>query len=138
VSHQIACPSCAGLARRRLEGRRPRRVLLVEDDLDHRELTRRVLEGREAAEVVGYVSDGAQALVEIGRLRPDLVVLDLHLPRTDGLELLDRIPTGLEVVVLSGVPALAERCHELHDDVVVLRKGAAAFDQLADHLAATG
>jgi CheY-like chemotaxis protein len=132
VVDQIACPRCAEVARRRLEGPRPRRVLLIEDDPDHRDLTRRVLEDEASAEVVGYVSDGAQALVEIDRLRPDLLVLDLGMPRVDGLELLERLPADLEVVVLTGVPALADRCRARHAEVTVLRKGTAGLDQLRE------
>jgi CheY-like chemotaxis protein len=137
VSHQIACPRCAGLARRRAEGGRPRRVLLAEDDADHRDLTRRFLEGEATAEVVGYVSDGRAALTEVARLHPDVVVLDLDMPRLDGLELLARLPEEVEAVVLSGVPGLRDRCEALHGDVTVLPKGAAAFPRLVELLASS-
>jgi hypothetical protein len=135
VTHQIACPRCAGLARRRWEGRRPRRVLLVEDDPDHRDLTRRFIEEDATAEVVGYVSDGREALTEIERLRPDTVVLDLAMPRLDGMDLLARLPEGLEAVVFSGVPGLRQRCQALHGDLTVLPKGAGSFARLVDVLA---
>jgi CheY-like chemotaxis protein len=135
VSQQIACPRCAGLARRRSEGARPRRVLLVEDDPDHRDLTRRFLERDGTAEVVGYVSDGREALTEITRLHPDVVVLDLAMPRLDGLDVLARLPEEIEAVVLSGVSGLRDRCEALHDDVTVLPKGAGSFDRLAELLA---
>jgi CheY-like chemotaxis protein len=135
VDRQIACPSCAGLARRRSEGTRPRRVLLAEDDADHRDLTRRFLEQDAAAEVVGYVSDGRQALTEITRLHPDVVVLDLGMPRLDGLDVLAQLPEEIEAVVLSGVPGLRDRCQELHGDVTVLPKGAESFTRLAELLA---
>jgi hypothetical protein len=134
VTNQIACPRCAGIARRRREGARPRRVLLVEDDPDHRDLTRRFLEDAATAEVVGYVSDGREALTEIERLRPDAVVLDLAMPRLDGLDLLAQLPDDLEAVVFSGVPGLRERCQSLHGDLTVLPKGAGSFDRLVDVL----
>jgi CheY-like chemotaxis protein len=135
ISHQIACPRCAVLARRRAEGSRPRRVLIAEDDADHRDLTRRFLEREATAEVVGYVSDGREALTEITRLHPDVVVLDLDMPRVDGLDLLARLPEEVEAVVLSGVPGLRDRCQALHGDVTVLPKGAAAFPRLVELLA---
>jgi CheY-like chemotaxis protein len=135
VTQQIACPRCAGIARRRLEGARPRRVLLVEDDPDHRDLTRRFLEQTVAAEVVGYVSDGEEALTEITRLGPDVVILDLAMPRLDGVDLLERLPNDIEAIVLSGVPGLRDRCQALHDDVTVIHKGAGALDRLVDVLA---
>jgi hypothetical protein len=135
VAHQIACPRCAGIARRRREGARPRRVLLVEDDPDHRDLTRRFLEDDGTAEVVGYVLDGREALTEIERLRPDAVVLDLAMPRLDGIGLLAQLPEGLEAIVFSGVPGLRDRCRSLHGDLTVLPKGAGSFERLVEVLA---
>jgi CheY-like chemotaxis protein len=122
TTEQIACPRCAGIARRRASGVRPRRVLLIDDNPEYRDLLRRLLEDHATAEVVGYVADGREALVEIERLRPDAVVLDLAMPRLDGLDLLPRLPEDLEVVVISGMPRMRARCQELRRDVTVLPK----------------
>jgi CheY-like chemotaxis protein len=135
VSAQIACPGCADLARRRREGARPRRVLLVEDDDDQRDLTRRYLERDAVAEVVGYASDGREALTEIARLHPDVVLLDLAMPRLDGLDVLARLPDDVEVVVLSGRPEYRDRCQALHGDVTVVSKGTGCLPRLAEVVA---
>jgi CheY-like chemotaxis protein len=132
---QIACPRCAGIARLRASGRRPRRVLVIDDSADYRDLVRRLLEDRPVAEVVGYVADGREALVEIERLRPDTIVLDLAMPRLDGLELLRRLPDELEVIVLSGRARLRARCQELHANVTVLSKDEPSLRELVDVLA---
>jgi CheY-like chemotaxis protein len=132
TSEQIACPRCAGIARLRASGIRPRRVLLIDDSSDYRDLLRRLLEDRAVAEVVGYVADGREALVEIERLRPDTVVLDLSMPRLDGLELLSRLPEDLEVIVISGRPRMRARCKELHRDVTVLPKDAPSLLRLVE------
>jgi CheY-like chemotaxis protein len=132
---QIACPRCAGIARRRASGTRPRRVLLVDDNADYRNLLRRLLEDHADAEVVGYVADGREALVEIARLRPDTVILDLSMPRLDGLELLRRLPDDLEVIIVSGRPQMRARCQQLHRNVTVLPKDAPSLSRLADMFA---
>jgi CheY-like chemotaxis protein len=135
VSQHIACSGCAGLARRRREGTRPPRVLLVEDDDDQRDLTRRYLERDALAEVVGYASDGREALTELARLHPDVVLLDLAMPRLDGLDVLARLPDDVEVVVLSGRPEYRDRCEALHGDVTVVAKGTGCLPRLAEVVA---
>jgi CheY-like chemotaxis protein len=134
-SAQIACPRCAGTARLRASGGRPGRVLVIDDDTDYRDLVRRLLEDRPVAEVVGYVADGREALVEIARLRPDTLILDLSMPRLGGLELLARLPDDLQVIVLSGRPQMRVRCQQLHPNVTVLPKNEPSLRKLVDLLA---
>jgi len=60
------------------------KVLIVEDDALQSELVRRYLE-REGHDVT-VLADGAEALAEVRRSAPDLLVLDVMLPGVDGLE----------------------------------------------------
>ena len=60
------------------------RVLVVDDDKAVRESLRRSLEYN-GYDVV-LASDGAEALASIGTARPDVVVMDVMMPRLDGLE----------------------------------------------------
>jgi two-component system chemotaxis response regulator CheB len=80
----------------------PARVLLVDDSDASRDAVRRILEGACGAQVVGTARDGEEALREALRLRPDLVLLDLHMPRMDGFTflrlLMARQPTPVVVV----------------------------------------
>jgi DNA-binding NarL/FixJ family response regulator len=67
-----------------------------------------VLEAEGDIEVVGEAGDGLEALAEVERLQPDVVVLDLSMPRLDGLEALPRlrdVAPGVAVVVFSGYAA---------------------------------
>ena len=64
----------------------PLRVLIVEDHPLIRKLVRMACEDLAEAEVVGEFGQGDRAVEEAIRLRPDLIVLDLNLPRLDGLE----------------------------------------------------
>lgn len=79
------------------------RVLLVDDSAIALEFMRRMLLPAPDIEVVGTAGDGQQALNLIGRLHPDVICTDLHMPRMDGLaltrEIMARRP--LPVLVLS-------------------------------------
>jgi DNA-binding response OmpR family regulator len=84
-----------------------RHILVVDDDDRIRTLLSWQLEAEGFA--VRCTADGADALDRIGRDRPDLVILDLSLPRVGGLDVLRRIrqeePAGvspLPVIILSG------------------------------------
>jgi DNA-binding NarL/FixJ family response regulator len=79
------------------------RILLVDDH----PLTRSALAGllsQHGFDVVGEASDGAEAVECAGRLRPDLILLDLSMPGVDGLTALPRLRAAApecEVVVLT-------------------------------------
>ena len=64
------------------------RVLVVDDSALMRKLIPAILARDSSIEVVGTAMDGAFALKKIEELRPDVVTLDLEMPRMDGLEML--------------------------------------------------
>jgi diguanylate cyclase (GGDEF)-like protein/PAS domain S-box-containing protein len=84
------------------------RVVIADDAVGLRGLLRAVLTRQPGFEVVGEAGNGAEAVVEVGRTRPDVVLLDLAMPVMDGLEAIPKI-SGLSprtrVVVLSGFEA---------------------------------
>ena len=66
----------------------PIRVLVVDDSALMRKLIPAILARDPSIEVVGTAMDGAFALKKIEELRPDVVTLDLEMPRMDGMETL--------------------------------------------------
>jgi PAS domain S-box-containing protein len=81
------------------------RVLVVDDAEDLRMLLRLRIEARNGLTVVGEAADGVAAVELAAELQPDLVLLDLAMPRMDGLEALPLIRAAVpdvRVVVLSG------------------------------------
>lgn len=99
------------------------RVLLADDHTIVRQGVRLCLEALGDIEVVAEAGDGQEAIVLAGELRPDVAVIDLTMPRLNGVEAIRQIRRDLpqtEVVVLS-----------VHDSeayvVQALRSGAAGY-----------
>jgi len=69
----------------------PIRIVLAEDHSLMREGTRRILEQCPDMVVVGLAKDGEQALELIERLQPDVAVLDIHMPKLNGIEVVRRM-----------------------------------------------
>ena len=67
-----------------------RRVLIVDDHEDFRRSAAALLES-EGFTVVGDAMDARAALVEVERLRPDVVLLDVQLPGPDGFAVAERL-----------------------------------------------
>ncbi|KOG17660.1 response regulator transcription factor [Streptomyces wedmorensis] len=70
---------------------RPIRVLLVDDHQVVRRGLRTFLEVQDDIEVVGEASDGAEGVARAEELRPDVVLMDVKMPGTDGIEALRRL-----------------------------------------------
>ncbi|MEO7006385.1 MAG: response regulator [Terrimesophilobacter sp.] len=67
------------------------RAMIVDDDLAVAEIHRQFVASHPAFTVVGEAHSGTEALVQIERLNPDLVLLDFYLPDFSGLEVLSRL-----------------------------------------------
>ncbi|MGA2811617.1 MAG: chemotaxis response regulator protein-glutamate methylesterase, partial [Candidatus Acidiferrum sp.] len=82
------------------------RVLVVDDSALMRKLIPAILSRDPDIEVVGTAMDGSFALKKIEELRPDVVTLDLEMPRMDGMETLSMIMrrAPMPVVILSTPP----------------------------------
>ena len=79
-------------------------VLLADDHRLLREGLRVLLDASEEIEVVADVADGEEAVSAAGRLSPDVAVLDIAMPRLDGLKaagLITALHPGTRVVILS-------------------------------------
>jgi len=99
------------------------RILVVDDHAVVREGLRAFLDLQDGFEVVGEAGDGDEAVSAAERLRPDVVLMDLVMPRRDGVAamrvLRDRVP-GVRVIVLTSF---------LDEDKLLpaLRAGAAGY-----------
>lgn len=80
------------------------KVLIVDDDFMVAKVHAGFIQRTAGFTVVGAAHTGAQAVVETQRLQPDLVLLDIHLPDINGLDLMHRlreVAPELDVLVIS-------------------------------------
>ena len=96
------------------------RVLIADDYLPFRVMLRHLLDAEEGVEVVGEAVDGEQAIARAAELQPDVVMLDLAMPRMDGWEAiphLAEVAPDARIIVLSGFPESRMRDHRLRDSI---------------------
>ena len=101
-------------------------IMLVEDNADHAELVIRTLEGHHISSKILHISDGETALDYLLRRkdfgnpetspRPHVILLDLRLPRVDGLEVLRMIKKEGEE--LRNIPVVVLTTSEAEKDVL--------------------
>jgi CheY-like chemotaxis protein len=109
--------------------RRPNTILMADDDADDREFARDALAESRLADVLHCVEDGEELLEYLGRRgrhalpadspRPDLILLDLNMPRLDGREALREIKADPELrripVVILTTSRAEEDIHRSYD-----------------------
>ncbi|MFD7229303.1 response regulator [Streptomyces sp. NPDC059881] len=114
---------------------KPIEVLLVEDDPGDELMTREAFEDNRIGNTLHVVRDGEEALdflyrqgEHTGAPRPDLILLDLNLPKYDGRQVLERIKadadlTHIPVVVLTTSAAEEDilRSYQLHASAYVTK-----------------
>ena len=96
-------------------------VLIVDDDFMVAKVHAGFVAALDGFEVVGTSATGAQALAEVDRLAPDLVLLDVYLPDMTGLEVLRRLrATGAsaDVIVISAARDVESIRSALHGGVL--------------------
>lgn len=99
------------------------RILLVDDHAMVRQGLRSVLESYPDLEVVGEAGDGGAAISIAAALKPDVVVMDINMPKIDGIEATRHIIGEHPDVVVIGLSVQNER----HIEDAMLKAGAAVF-----------
>ncbi len=101
----------------------PLRILLVDDHTLFRKGLRSLLEDYSDLEVVGEANDGYAAVDQVKALRPDVVLMDIEMPRLNGLEALEKI---LEIRPDTQIIMLTISDDD-HDLFTAIKKGAKGY-----------
>jgi two-component system LytT family response regulator len=90
------------------------RVLIIEDEAPARELIKYMLKDHPGIEVIGECADGFCGAREIKEKRPDLIFLDIQMPKLTGFELLEVLDEKPEVIFTTAFDQYAIRAFELN------------------------
>ncbi|HEU4683629.1 MAG TPA: response regulator [Nitrospira sp.] len=110
------------------------RLLLVEDQTLVRHSLRSVLEAHPHFELIGEASDGEEAVACVEELQPTVVIMDINMPRMDGVAATRAIKAQFPDVAIVGLTITAEGYHQSAmrraGAFDVLSKGRTSLEQL--------
>ncbi len=90
------------------------RILIIDDEAPAREIIKHYLKEVELIEIVGECADGFSGLKSISALKPDLVFLDIQMPRLTGIELVEVLTEKPEIIFCTAYDQFALRAFELN------------------------
>src|SRR6188472_2548900 len=90
------------------------RVAIVDDEDLARAVVREYLAGVADVEIVAECANGFEAVKVVSELRPDLLFLDVQMPKLDGFEVLELVGRDVAVVFVTAYDQYAIRAFEVH------------------------
>jgi two-component system LytT family response regulator len=90
------------------------RVVLVDDEAPARSILREYLGAHHGVEIVGECANGFEAVKTISEQRPDLVFLDVQMPKLDGFEVLELLEPRPAVIFCTAYDEYALKAFEVH------------------------
>jgi CheY-like chemotaxis protein len=111
------------------------RVLLVDDHIMVRQGLRAVLDAYPDVELIGEAGNGREAVAQVKRMRPDVVVMDINMPEMNGIEATTTIKMDHPEIVVIGISVNAggeNRARMLEAGAAALLTKEAAVEQLYD------
>lgn len=92
----------------------PIKVLIIDDEELARQLIRNYLKDFPAVEILGECENGFEGVKAIGDLKPDLVFLDIQMPKLNGFEMLELIDSPPEVIFITAHNEFAIQAFEMN------------------------
>lgn len=89
------------------------KALIIDDERIARQELRRLLAAHAQIEIVGEARTGEEALELIGRLEPDVLFLDIHMPGMSGFDLLERLDDVPQVIFTTAYDEYALKAFEV-------------------------
>src|SRR5262245_58017051 len=83
------------------KGPPPLRVLIVDDEEPARAVLREYLEEEPGVEVLAECANGFEAVKAVGELKPDVVLLDIQMPKLDGFDVIELLDEPVAVIFVT-------------------------------------
>ncbi|MDP4223320.1 MAG: response regulator, partial [Bacteroidota bacterium] len=90
------------------------RTVIIEDETPARDIIKFYLKEVESVEVIAECADGFTGLKTISQMKPDLVFLDIQMPRLTGIEMLEVLTEKPEIIFTTAYDQFAIRAFELN------------------------
>jgi two-component system LytT family response regulator len=90
------------------------RTVIIEDEAPAREIVKHYLKDLDSVEVIAECADGFSGLKSISTLKPDLVILDIQMPRLTGIELVEVLTEKPEIIFTTAYDQFALKAFELN------------------------
>ena len=105
-------------------------AVIVDDEDLARQVVRELLAGHAEIEVVAECANGFEAVKAVTELKPELLFLDIQMPKLDGFEVLELIGTDMAIIFSTAYDQHALRAFEVHAvDYLLKPFGAERFEQ---------
>lgn len=117
-------PLISALADRLKHNNQEEKILLVDDNRLFRGIIRTIIEDQDDLVVIGEASDGKEAVKLAHQLHPDVVIMDINMPRMNGIEATRTITDDLSNIRIIGLSSISK------DTVIEDMKNAGAADYL--------
>ena len=110
------------------------RVIIVDDEHRARAVLREFLSHHADVDIVAECANGFEAVKAIAQLAPDLVLLDIQMPKLDGFEVAELAGAGVRYLFVTAFDQFALRAFEVHAvDYLLKPFSRARFDQALAH-----
>jgi two-component system LytT family response regulator len=90
------------------------RIIIIDDEAPAREIIKHYLKEVDSVEVIAECADGFSGLKSISSLKPDLVFLDIQMPRLTGIEMVEVLTEKPEIIFITAFDQYALRAFELN------------------------
>jgi two-component system, LytTR family, response regulator len=90
------------------------RTIVVDDEEPARRVLRELLSGHEEVEVVAECRNGLEAVKAVAELKPDLLFLDVQMPKLTGFDVLELVGTEVPVIFVTAYDEYAMKAFEVH------------------------
>ncbi len=110
------------------------RTIIVDDEELARQVLRELISAHPEMEIVAECANGFEAVKAVTELKPDLLFLDIQMPKLDGFEVLDLVGNDMAIVFATAYDEYALKAFDVHAvDYLLKPFGAERFEKALQH-----